>query len=338
MYKNIFSYFYRFRRHMLDTDHSNLASVSQSSRHDLPERNKPCLVPISSHKRVSEALSPLANFKLSGSRRLRKPLCPKNCMELQEVSKNSIRCSTKHSVEAREQEKGFFTVMGMGLLLLLLLMSGAVVSIGLIAHKKMRLSSHCVHSVLTLQKELKRPLSKLLKMNKKAKALRFQRKVALARLAAATASGIVPAIAAAKAQLFLVTKKQLIFKGKQQLLFFEALALREKFKYKPISSNISRKVHFKHESSSLALAPYPPLSLSPSYKTVNDFFENQGQSYAIKHELSVPRLSLFKFLTKTGHWIIKTQCSASLKRNGVNQWVPSLKKVKESWRSSYGSF
>lgn len=338
MYKSFFPYFYR---NMCTGSHfgdSNLAPLCQPPRLDLLQGGQSLGLRDSIEERVQLSLSLCPNFKFSSFKRLRKLFLFKNPMVFQKLSTDTIYSSAKRPLEKNFKEKGFFTVMGLGLLLILLMMSGALVTIGFIAHKKMTLSSHCVHSVLTLQKGLKKPLEKLLKMNKKANALRVKRKIALARLAAATASGIVPAIAAAKAQLFFITQKQLLFKAKQQLLFFEARTLREKFKYKSLSPNISRQVNFAGESGDLALTPHPPSSLSPSYRPTDNFLENQGQSYALNHQLFLPQLSLIKFFTDTKPWSIKAKCSASLKPKGVNQWLPTLKKVKESWRLSYGSF
>lgn len=228
---------------------------------------------------------------------------------------------------------------GVSFIIILLSLVGALTTLGFILKKRMILSSHCVHSVLKLQKDLARPLDRLLKLNKPATKLRIKSKIAKARLAAALGTGNPPAIALARAQLLVIQKKQLILKGRQQALLMEARVRREQFHLLHSGKDVvDRQSRFPGETSDLAVKPLPPGSLSPSYQLSANFFEEQGQSYRIKQRLRLPLIGFVRFITDQKDIHLQTSCSASLRKKGIDRWTPILKKVKAQWRLSYGSF
>ena len=63
-------------------------------------------------------------------------------------------------------------------------------AMGHILKEKMKLSSHCVHRVLRLQNDLKKPLVQILKLNPRAKRLRVQQAQTQKRLARAVATAV----------------------------------------------------------------------------------------------------------------------------------------------------
>jgi len=229
--------------------------------------------------------------------------------------------------------------MGLCLLMVFLLGLGGLGTLGFVLKKKMTLSSHCVHSVLMLQKDLRRPLTRLLALNKQASSLRLREKKARFQLKAALATGVPPVIAAAKARLLLITAKQLVLRAKQESLLMEARLRREQFHHLVLKNSAKAERHtgFPGESSGLAVQARPPTSLSPDYEPTADFRERQGQTYFITQKFSLPALGFEAFFPWEDPLRIKESCSATLQRKGDRQWMPVLKTVKVSWRFLYGS-
>lgn len=247
--------------------------------------------------------------------------------------------SKKNILGFGTSQKGFLTLSTISFILVLLCLSGALTTLGFVLKKRMTLSSHCVHSVLKLQKDLARPLDRLLKLNKPAAKLRLQRKLAQARLAAAIAIANPPAIAAAKAHLLIITQRQILLRTRQHALLLEAKVRRQQFKLMSYGKNsVESHRQFSGESLALAVIPKPFHSLSPSYNLSPDFEKAQAQSYRLKQTIEVPLIGIMGRMTKQNQISLSTACSASLTKKGDGKWLPILKKVKAQWRSSYASF
>ncbi|HAG90530.1 MAG TPA: hypothetical protein DCL41_01585 [Bdellovibrionales bacterium] len=212
-------------------------------------------------------------------------------------------------------------------------------AMGHILKEKMKLSSHCVHRVLRLQNDLKKPLVQILKLNPRAKRLRVQQAQTQKRLARAVATGNEALAAVLTARLIWIANQQLLLRAKQEGLFLQAGLLRQEFHHQSIpgSRQVQKWTHYPDESKTLALTAYPPGSLSPSYKPSMNFSNLQKKSYKISKQISFGFLPERFFSGLPKFLKLNRSCTATLKKQGEFRWTPILKKDKASWRFSYGS-
>lgn len=338
MSKSLFPYYdWKFfdRRGLL---HSDLAPLRSARGTSLPQKIKSrnCLRPPDRATHL-KSVSLCENHIDQSDCQLRGGLESSNDVAADPKNRGFCRAQ-KNKLAQLTSQKGFFTVIGALLIVVLLILSAALLSLAHLTRKKMALSSHCVHSVLKLQHQLKKPLSQLLRMNPQATRLRAQKLAAEVRMSSALLTGVAPVIAAAKAHLIFVTQKQIAFKARQQLILLEARTRREQFKILNLRKNIFRRTRHLGESNDLAVTPSPLGSLSPNYEVSPNFRENQGQTYELRNKIYLPLMGFMRLLTDRHEIEIHTLCSASLKQKGNLTWTPILKEAKASWRSSYGSF
>lgn len=251
----------------------------------------------------------------------------------------SLQSSTTHPLEVSLSQKGFITLSGMALATLVIWVFLGVGAMGHVLKEKMKLSSHCVHRVLRLQNELKKPLVQILKLNPQAKRLRVQQAQTQKRLARAVATGNEAMAAVLTARLIWIANQQLLLRAKQEGYFLQAGLLRQEFHHQSIpgSRRIQKWTHYPDESKTLALTAYPPGSLSPSYKPSNNFSNLQKKTYKISKKISFGFLPQKFFSGGPKFLKLNRTCTATLKQKGELRWTPILKKDKASWRFSYGS-
>lgn len=197
-----------------------------------------------------------------------------------------------------------------------------------VLRKKALAQSHCVQQASQLQSELKSTFESLLKLNKRARALRRQREVADKAFRAAVKSKIPQAIAAASALKTAVHLQQIELRGEQQRLLHTADIQREagerrlRQKILPLRGRnlIARKFYWRP----LAVEAVPPASLTPDYVPLPTFAHLQQQKYRFD-------VALDPF----GKIVQATECSVSIKGK-ENAWKVQI--LAASARSNWSWF
>jgi hypothetical protein len=160
----------------------------------------------------------------------------------------------------------------------------ASLAYGYVALRKKSLAqAHCVQQASLLQTELKSTLEALLKLNKRAKALRRRREIADKALDAAVKSKIPQAVAAAGAAWTAVYLQQVELRGEQERLLRTAgvqretgeRQLRQKISALRARNLIAKKSYWR----ALAVEAVPPDSLTPDYVPLPAFERLQQQKY-----------------------------------------------------------
>jgi hypothetical protein len=149
-------------------------------------------------------------------------------------------------------------------------------------------SAECRAAVWQAQKEMAGQLTLLLKLNPKARHLRWQRRAAEAELKTAVATFQPELIAAARAQISLVTLQQLNLRAEQQRLLAAAGAERLRS-----GRTLSAKLHLQGASvgrvqsqvATLAVRPVPPRDLTPDFIPEDGFAEKQKLRIHLKGRL-----------------------------------------------------
>lgn len=168
--------------------------------------------------------------------------------------------------------------------------------------------SFCVKETNTLQSKHKKITLRLLKLNKVAKQLRIQRKLAQAAFIAA------PPLAKAQAKAYLefVKVSQRVFRAGQQALFLRALVASTTHSSQLVSKGfLSKNINFD-----LQLEAYPKKSDSPSYRLKSNYIENK-KIYFFKYInffKNFPPLLLKIFKQKPR--IYQVQCGSVILKKG----------------------
>ena len=120
------------------------------------------------------------------------------------------------------REKGFALVALTMWLPIFLAMATALSLAGFALDSRSRAARICFSTVIELQRQLRERLRRLEKLNTPAKRLRIQRVAAQAKLRAALASGLAPAIAAAQAEILFITRAQAQLRREQSSILSDA--------------------------------------------------------------------------------------------------------------------
>lgn len=184
--------------------------------------------------------------------------------------------------------------------------------------------TQCKREALRLQSDLGRLLEKLIKMNRSAKSLRAQRAQADAQLAAATASGYPPAIAAAQSYQSSVISAQLDFAAEQQSVLSEA-ALRRQRSERELPFRLPGVTPDRDRAPSLAVRPDPPDSLTPDYLPDSPFEHKQRETF--RYGVDILKYVPAWFKSKAVGRTLAAACSATLQQEG-SKWKPALNGVK----------
>ena len=184
----------------------------------------------------------------------------------------------------------------------------------------------CRTHLLQNQKKKASILEKLLKMNRRASALRKQHKSAQKKLAAATASMVGPAIAAAKAYLLFVKGQQAIFRAQQLFLLGQVrvIDLKDRVSWKQKMKFLKTGVATNNsiQTSGLAVYATPKFSLSPDYKTKPQFKILQKSTAELTLKLFTDIFRIIKAKYPESY-SLKISCAATLKQKG-KKWIPVL--------------
>lgn len=181
--------------------------------------------------------------------------------------------------------------------------------------KKLTAQAFCVKSAVTLQRELGRDLTELLRFNPEARRLRRARAKADAAVKKALASKIPKVIAAAKAVQTAVILQQVALRARQDAILARSTMNRGRAK-RSLQLNLKSLGVATVRGNSfyirpLAVEPKPANSLTPDFQPVADFENFQQQEYSFALRLSPDFLKLDVQQ--------KTLCSATLK-NQEGKW------------------
>jgi hypothetical protein len=179
--------------------------------------------------------------------------------------------------------------------------------------RKVLAQSICIQQAAQMQRDLSGPLQKLLHLNAKAASLRAARAKADVAVQTAEASGLVPAIAAAKAVETAVILRQTALRGQQLALLAEAQRIRDQGQRdlrlnagKIGASHMDSRVYYYRP---LAVQPRPPESLTPNYEPV-PFFE-QAQQHRFRFDVDL--LGNFPTYMEL-NTVQATECAVTLER------------------------
>lgn len=232
-------------------------------------------------------------------------------------------------------ELGFAAVTLAVVMPVLVLIFAFIFLIGWGLFRKTKIEQHCVRQVALMQRDLGRQLTKLQKLNPRARRLRQQRRLAEKALKAAEASAHPEAIAAAKAALLAVKAEQALLAQKQWRLLAQAHLIRRsgesQFSLWASANGLSR-VRPVHLTSGLAVRPTPARSLTPDYVPLPLFHQTQAEHFGFQFQLfkGAP-LWLKQYLDKDRP--VVSGCGASLfLRRG--EWHVRLIEVKSFLKSS----
>lgn len=174
----------------------------------------------------------------------------------------------------------------------------------------------CQQYNLAHQKQLKKKLTRLLKLNSEAKKIRTQLNYAKKSLKIAKASLFPPAIATAQSFLIFILAKQLKLFYKQKKILYSAIKLSSHAKKQlkiQLHKFFKQKniVDYSYKQIGLAVYSKPLLSLSPNYYLLPAFSYAQG-SYTFFY-LNIKNLipPLLQTLLPNAE-LFKIKCSASL--------------------------
>lgn len=198
----------------------------------------------------------------------------------------------------------------------------------------------CKKEVMQSQRSLSGLTQDLVRLNHAATTLRAQREYADTQLAAARASGYVPAIAAAEAYQKAVILEQTVLAARQKSLLAFAASERFSSEQRIRSTGSFYRLQDIHgtldHSVTLALRAEPANSLTPDYVPESFYQDRQSQTYHYKLTL-FDRLPLWlkqfvqhrpdlRELIKP----VNRSCSATLAGEEEN-WKPKLRKDKVLW-------
>jgi len=193
-----------------------------------------------------------------------------------------------------------------------------------ILKRKSLAQAMCVQEAMQLQENLKKPLEKLMRLNKNARLLRQQRLAADRALQAAIASGVPYAIAAAKAVQLAVIAMQISLRSQQEALLLQADRTRriaQQSFYQQAWRLGGRKIETPtYFFRALAVRPEPATSLTPDYVKV-PFFE-QAQQQRLRFELPLIRGWLARLQGRD--FSQRTECSVTLKGENLRWEVAIL--------------
>ncbi len=250
------------------------------------------------------------------------PLANGDFVEIWFVSgKNQTTTSTaRHSSEA-----GFALISAITLAPVLALLFIAIGGTLSALKAKSLAQSICIQEASRLQKNLQRPLTQLLRLNRKATSLRQQRLAADRGVQAAVATGNPKVIAAAKAIQTAVIVMQMALRTQQQALLLEANSRRRlghnnfRVRARRLGATEISSPTFYPEA--LAVQPSPPGSLSPNYEKVFDFSRRQQQLYRFRLDLlkDMP----FRLTQRSVQQM--TECSVTLKGENPRWDIQILK-------------
>jgi hypothetical protein len=204
--------------------------------------------------------------------------------------------------------------------------------LGLLLKYKNKSETLCRAYLYNAQHKMEKEISHLIKMNKKAKRLRFRRKVAQTRLALSLASGTPLMIAQAKAYLVKIKAQQSIFRSQQllQKKYIDSQSLRLRKKVEALFNkgleNYVTQVKLKASLPSLYTSPL--LSASPDYN--RSLFFARKQFWSLSWQLNLKQI--FPNFILNNKSIIKHasnpdyNCGATIIQKG-NQWNAQILKM-----------
>lgn len=222
-------------------------------------------------------------------------------------------------------QKGFATVLILSLLpFLIALVTGLYVMIGWLEGRSERLN-HCRRTLLKGLEQVALPLDGLLALNPRAIQLRVELSLALQKLAVATASGNLPAIAAAQLQVTKVRMRQVSLDQQQKTLLKSAQLLLNSFPLRVqthlAASSYGFVAHrqFRRLQMRLAIRPDAP-TLAPIYELEEPFELKQAVAFEWQDHFQL-RGPLGHFLKAGGQK--REVCAVTLSK-GQDRWRSKL--------------
>lgn len=205
-------------------------------------------------------------------------------------------------------QRGFVLVFMIGLLPFLLSLMFFIKEVGLVQLEYSQKLHTCREKILETQQILGRAITRLMRLNPKAKRLRRERKV-VDKVVRSTI-GVPVAHEAARIAQAIVIARQIALKLEQTQIQTRAILEANR------SLNTLRsEKNSNWDAPKLAIRATPPLDLSPSYETLPNFEHRQSITVRMQTKNAVP-----------------LECSATLEKE-FNRWRPKLGRGRSLWSS-----
>lgn len=187
-----------------------------------------------------------------------------------------------------DSELGFAAVTLAVVMPVLVLIFAFIFLIGWGLFRKTKVEQQCIRQAVSMQRDLGRQLTKLQKLNPRARRLRRQRRLAEKALKAAKALINPEAIAAAKAALLAVKAEQALLAQKQWRILAQAHLIRRsgesQFSLWASGKGITQ-LRPTHLTNGLAVHPIPAHSLTPDYVPFPLFHQMQAEHFRFQFQL-----------------------------------------------------